>query len=71
MQHDNKTTPVFLTDGGASWFLLASLISLVSDSTVQLENAYSWILKVTGQVEESEKWKGRDTNHNYHQHSSP
>ena len=46
-----KTTPVFLpADGEASWLLLTSLVSLLSGGTVQPENAYSHILKVTGQV---------------------
>ena len=51
-----KTTPVFLlVDGGASWSLLPSLVSLLPGSTVQPENTYSSILKVTGQVWESQK----------------
>ena len=51
--HENgtKTTQVFLpADGEASWLLLPSWISLLSGSTVQPENTYSRILKVTGQV---------------------
>ena len=49
-KHGNKTTPVFLpADGEASWSLLPSSVSLISDSTVQPENTYSRILKVTGQ----------------------
>ena len=40
-----KTTPVFLAaDGEAFWPLLPSLVSLLSDGTVQPENAYSCIL---------------------------
>ena len=51
-----KTTPVFLlADGEASWSLLPSLVSLLSGSTVQPENTYSSILKVTCQVWESQK----------------
>ena len=51
-----KTTPVFLlADGEASWLLLLSLVSLLSGGTVQPENTYSRILKVTGQVWESQK----------------
>ena len=50
-----KTTPVFLPDGEASWSLLPSLVSLLSSATVQPENIYSRILKVTGQVWESLK----------------
>ena len=50
-EHGTKTTPVFLpVDGEASWSLLPSSVSLLSDSTVQPENTYSHILKVTGQV---------------------
>ena len=50
-EHGTKTTPVFLpADGEASWLLLPSLVSLLSDGTVQPENTYSCILKVTGQV---------------------
>ena len=43
-EHGTKTTPVFLpADEEASWSLLAG-------GTVQPENTYSSILKVTGQV---------------------
>ena len=50
-KHGTKTTPVLLpADGEASWLLLPSLVSLLSGSTVQPENTYSRILKVTGQV---------------------
>ena len=46
-----KTTPVFLSaDGEASRSLLPSSISLLSGGTVQPENTYFRILKVTGQV---------------------
>ena len=55
-EHGTKTTPVFLpADGEASWLLLPSSVSLLSGSTVQPENTYSCILKVTGQVWESQK----------------
>ena len=55
-EHGTKTTPVFLpVDGEASWSLLPSLVSLLSGGTVQPENTYSCILKVTGQVWESQK----------------
>ena len=55
-EHGTKTTPVFLpADGEASWSLLPSSISLLSGGTVQPENTYSSILKVTGQVWESQK----------------
>ena len=60
-EHGTKTTPVFLpADGEASWSLLPSSVSLLSGSTVQPENTYSCILKVTGQVWESQNmlpWK--------------
>ena len=50
-EHGNKTTPVFIpADGEATWSLLPSLVSLLSGGTVQAENTYSHILKVTGQV---------------------
>ena len=50
-ENDMKTTPIFLpADGEASWLLLPSLVSLLSGGTVQPENTYSSILKVTGQV---------------------
>ena len=55
-EYGTKTTPVFLpADGEASWLLLPSLVSLLSGGTVQPENTYSCILKVTGQVRESQK----------------
>ena len=55
-EHGTKTTPVFLpADGEASWSLLPSSVSLLSGGTVQPENTYSRILKVTGQVWESQK----------------
>ena len=50
-EHGTKTTPLFLpADGGASCSLLPSLVSLLPGSTVQPENTYSCILKVTGHV---------------------
>ena len=50
-EHGTKTTSIFLpADGEASWLLPSSLVSLLSDGTVQPENTYSCILKVTGQV---------------------
>ena len=50
-QHGMKTFLVFLpADGEASWLLLPILVSLLSDSTVQPENTYSCILKVSDQV---------------------
>ena len=51
-----KTTLVFLpANGEASWSLLPSSVSLLLDHTVQPENTNSGILKVTGQVWESQK----------------
>ena len=55
-EHGTETTLVFLPpDGNASWLLLPSLVSLLSGGTVQPENTYSCILKVTGQVWVSQK----------------
>ena len=55
-EHGTKTTPVFLSaDGEASWSLFPSSVSLLSGGTVQPENTYSCILKVSGQVWESQK----------------
>ena len=50
-KYGTKTTPAFLpAHGEASWLLLPSLVSLLSGSTVQSENTFSDILKVTSQV---------------------
>ena len=50
-KYGTKTTLVFLSaDREASWLLLPSLVSLLSGGTMQPENTYSCILKVTGQV---------------------
>ena len=50
-EHDTKTTTVFLpADGEGTWLLLPGSVSLPSGGTVQLENTYSRILKVTVQV---------------------
>ena len=50
-KHGTKATPVFSpADGEASWSLLPSSVYLQSASTVQPENTYYRILKVTGQV---------------------
>ena len=55
-EHGTKTTLVFLpADGKASCSLLPSSVSLLSGGTVQPENTYSCILKVTGCVWESQK----------------
>ena len=50
-QHGTETIPVFLPAAReASWSLLPSWVSLLSGATVQPENTYSCIFKVTGQV---------------------
>ena len=50
-KHGTKAIPVFLpADREAFCWLLPSLVSLLSNGTVQPENTYSHILKVTGQV---------------------
>ena len=50
-KHGTKTALVLLpAKGEASWLLLPSSASLLSGGTVQLENTYSSILKVTAQV---------------------
>ena len=55
-EHGTKTIAVFLPAvGDASWSLLPTLVSLLSGGTVQPENTYSCILKVTGHVRESQK----------------
>ena len=47
-QHGTKTTPVFLrTDGAAFLSLRPSSAFLLSGGTMQAENTYSRILKVT------------------------
>ena len=56
LEHGIKTTPVFLhADWEVSWLILPSSTSLLSGGRVQPENTYSRILKVTGQVSESQK----------------
>ena len=50
-EHGTKTTPVFLpADGEFSWLLIPGSVSLLSDSAVQPENTYCYILIVTGHV---------------------
>ena len=50
-KHGTKTTTVFLpAHGEASWLLPPSLVSLMSGSTMQPENTYPCILKVTTHV---------------------
>ena len=71
-EYGTKTNLVLLTaDGEASWSLLPSLVSLLAGGTVQPENTYSSILRVAGQVWESQKRISINTNHSYHQRSSP
>ena len=51
-----KATSVFLpADGETSWLLIPILVSLLSGGTVQLENTYSLILKVTVRSEKAKK----------------
>ena len=70
--HGMKTTPVYIhTDGEASWPLLPSLVSLLSGGTMQSGNTYFCILKVTGQVWESQKMISINNNHSYHHCSFP
>ena len=67
VQHGTKTSPAFLpVDGEGSWSLLTSSVSLLSGGTVQPGNTYSCILKMTGQVWESQKRISINTNHMYH-----
>ena len=50
-EHGSKTTPLFLfAYREASWLLLPSSVTLLFGGTVQPENTYSCILKVTGEV---------------------
>ena len=49
--YGTETTPVFLpADGEAFLSLPPSLVSFLSGGTVQPENTYSCVLKVTDQV---------------------
>ena len=55
-KHGTKTTLLVLpADGEPSWSLIPSSVSLLPGSTMQSENIYSCILKVTGQVWECKK----------------
>ena len=50
-KYGTKTTLVFLpADGEAYWSLLRGLVFLLSGGTMQPENTYSCIIKMTGQV---------------------
>ena len=71
-QHDTKTTLVLLpADGKAIWSLSPSLVSLLSDETVQLKKTYSCIHEMACQACESQKIISIDINHSCHQRSSP
>ena len=57
-EYGTKATLVFLSaDGESSWSLLPSSVSLLSGGTVQPENTYFCILKLTVQIWESQKKK--------------
>ena len=72
VQHGTKTNLVFLlADGEAFWLLCPSSVFLLWGGIVEPEKNYSCILKVTGQVWESQKRISINTNHSYHQLSSP
>ena len=62
-----KNTP----DGEASCLLLSNSISLLSGSTVPPESTCSCILRVTGQICESQKRVSISTSQSYHQRLSP
>ena len=65
-EHGTKTETLFLpADGEASWLLLLSSPS----DTVQPENTYSCVLKVTGQVCKSQRRISIKTYQSYHQRS--
>ena len=71
-KHGTKTTPVFLpTIEDGFWLLLPGSVSVLSGGTMQPENTYSYILKVTGEVWESQRRISINSNHSYHQLSSP
>ena len=66
-EHDTKTTPVFFpADGEATSRLLPSLVSVLSGSTMHPENTSSRIIKVTGEVRESQKRISINTNQSYY-----
>ena len=70
--YGTKTTLIFLpADREASWSLLQSSVSIVSDGSVQPEHTYSCILKVTDQVWENQKRISNNTSHSYQHCSSP
>ena len=69
-RYSTKTTQLFLLVDGEACLLLPSLVSLLSDGTVEPENTYSCILKLTIKVWQSQERIGINTNHSYHQHSA-
>ena len=67
LREGSKTTPVFYLLMEEPLRCFPSLVSLPSGRMVQPENICSCILKVTGQVRESQKKKNSNS---YHQRSS-
>ena len=66
-QHGTKTTPVFLpANGEAPQPLLPSSVLLLSGGTLQPENTYCSILRVTGHF-----WESQKSINSYHQRSYP
>ena len=58
-EHGTKTTPIFLpADGEASWSLLPSSASLLSDGTVQPENTIPVSSRWQVRSEKAKKRKG-------------
>ena len=65
---ETKAILVFLPAHGETfWWLLPTLVSLLSSSSMQPENTYFCILKVTDQIWESQKRVSIKSNHSYHQ----
>ena len=72
VQHDTKFNPAFLhADEKASWFLLSTVVSLLSGSKVQPKNTYSCMLQGTRQIWDSPKMISININCSYHEFSSP
>ena len=71
-QHGTKTNPVFLpADGDYYGLLLSSLASLLSGDTVQPENTYSCILKMTDHGMRKLKRTSININYSYQWRSFP
>ena len=71
-RHGTAAILVFLpAEGEASWSLLPSSVSLLSDRTVQPKSTYFCILKVTGQVWKNQKRISISTNHSLQHPPSP